>query len=201
MTSQPTRCSRSGIACGVHRRTATSSSRHWSTTSRARKRRSAPTLWPVVRNWTERVDNWCHADGLSALYSWILASEPDAVYPQLRKWNRAEDLWLRRISLVSLIHYSGKNAVFVPSASRAAARHGVPARRARIRAERGGLGATRDGPRAPGGRERVHRRAHRDDLARRVAARERRLKTGQRARRMSFPSSGPMRSRESAIGL
>jgi 3-methyladenine DNA glycosylase AlkD len=80
---------------------------------RARKEVS-PTLWPVVRNWTERVDNWCHADGLSALYSWILASEPDAVYPQLRKWNRAEDQWLRRISLVSLIHYSGKNAVFVP---------------------------------------------------------------------------------------
>jgi 3-methyladenine DNA glycosylase AlkD len=80
---------------------------------RARKEIS-PTLWPVVRNWTERVDNWCHADGLSALYSWILASEPDAIYPQLRKWNRAEDQWLRRISLVSLIHYSGKNAVFVP---------------------------------------------------------------------------------------
>ena len=78
------------------------------------KKKVNPTLWPVVRTWTERVDNWCHADGLSALYSWILASEPDAVYPQLRKWNRAEDQWLRRISLVSLIHYSGKNAVFVP---------------------------------------------------------------------------------------
>jgi 3-methyladenine DNA glycosylase AlkD len=78
------------------------------------KKEVSPTLWPVVRSWTERVDNWCHADGLSALFSWILASEPDGVYPQLRRWNRAEDQWLRRISLVSLIHYSGKNAVFVP---------------------------------------------------------------------------------------
>jgi 3-methyladenine DNA glycosylase AlkD len=78
------------------------------------KKEVSPTLWPVVRNWTERVDNWCHADGLSALYSWILASDQKAVYPQLEKWNRAEDQWLRRISLVSLIHYSGKNAVFVP---------------------------------------------------------------------------------------
>lgn len=78
------------------------------------KKKVSPTLWPVVRDWTERVDNWCHADGLSGLYSWILASEPDAVYPQLEKWNRAEDQWRRRISLVSLIHYSGKNAVFVP---------------------------------------------------------------------------------------
>jgi len=29
-------------------------------------------------------------------------------------WNRAEGEWLRRISLVSLIHYTGKNAVFLP---------------------------------------------------------------------------------------
>jgi 3-methyladenine DNA glycosylase AlkD len=74
----------------------------------------SPPLWPVMREWPERVDNWCHSDGLSSLYSWILASEPSAVYPQLVKWNRADDEWLRRISLVSLIHYSGKNAVFVP---------------------------------------------------------------------------------------
>lgn len=78
------------------------------------KKELSPALWPVVRHWTERVDNWCHADGLSLLYSWILASEPHVVYPHLEKWNHAEDQWLRRISLVSLIHYSGKNAVFVP---------------------------------------------------------------------------------------
>ena len=78
------------------------------------KKEVSPALWPVMREWPERVDNWCHSDGLSSLYSWILASDPVAVYPQLEKWNRAEDEWLRRISLVSLIHYSGKNAVFVP---------------------------------------------------------------------------------------
>ena len=74
----------------------------------------SPALWPVVRKWPARVDNWCHSDGLSSMYSWILASDPGAVYPQLVKWNRAEGVWLRRISLVSLIHYTGKNAVFVP---------------------------------------------------------------------------------------
>lgn len=78
------------------------------------RRRVSPSYWPVMRAWHERVDNWCHSDGLSSLYSWILASDPDAVYPQLKRWNRAQDQWLRRISLVSLIHYSGKNAVFVP---------------------------------------------------------------------------------------
>ena len=78
------------------------------------KKEVSPRLWPVMREWPARVDNWCHSDGLSSLYSWILASDPPAVYAQLVKWNRADDEWLRRISLVSLIHYSGKNAVFVP---------------------------------------------------------------------------------------
>lgn len=78
------------------------------------RKRVTPSLWPVVRHWHARVDNWCHCDGLSSLYSWLLAGDPDAVYPQLKAWNRTDDQWLRRISLVSLIHYSGKNAVFVP---------------------------------------------------------------------------------------
>ena len=78
------------------------------------RKRVSPALWPVVRDWHRRVDNWCHCDGLSTLYSWILASKPDEVYPQLETWNRSGDQWLRRISIVSLIHYSGKNAVFMP---------------------------------------------------------------------------------------
>lgn len=73
-----------------------------------------PTLWPVVRQWSERVDNWCHSDGLSTIYSRILESYPTEVYPQLVSWNHSDSEWLRRISLVSLIHYSGKNAVFLP---------------------------------------------------------------------------------------
>lgn len=78
------------------------------------RKRVNPGLWPVVRQWSNRVDNWCHSDGLSAIYSWILESHPAEIYPQLVSWNHAEDEWRRRISLVSLIHYSGKNAVFLP---------------------------------------------------------------------------------------
>ena len=73
-----------------------------------------PGLWSVVRQWSDRVDNWCHSDGLSSLYSHILKSNFDEVYPQIKSWNHTQDEWLRRISLVSLIHYSGKNAVFLP---------------------------------------------------------------------------------------
>lgn len=73
-----------------------------------------PGFWPVVRQWSARVDNWCHSDGLSAIYSRILGARFVEVYPQMVSWNQAEDEWLRRISLVSLIHYTGKNAVFLP---------------------------------------------------------------------------------------
>ena len=73
-----------------------------------------PILWSVFQTWGKRVDNWCHSDGLSAIYSQILESYPEEVYPQIVEWNRSKSEWLRRISLVSLIHYSGKNAVFLP---------------------------------------------------------------------------------------
>ncbi len=73
-----------------------------------------PYLWTVVRQWTARVDNWCHSDGLGALYSRILENHPAQTYPQIEAWNLDANEWLRRISLVSLIHYSGKNAVFLP---------------------------------------------------------------------------------------
>lgn len=78
------------------------------------RKRASPDLWVVVRQWSDRVDNWCHSDGLSAIYSRILESSFAEVYPQLVSWNHAEGEWWRRISLVSLIHYSGKNAVFLP---------------------------------------------------------------------------------------
>jgi 3-methyladenine DNA glycosylase AlkD len=78
------------------------------------RRQVHPRLWGVMRTWSKHVDNWCHSDGLSAIYSRILESHPEEVYPQLVKWNRTKSEWLRRISLVSLIHYSGRNAVFMP---------------------------------------------------------------------------------------
>jgi 3-methyladenine DNA glycosylase AlkD len=78
------------------------------------RRQVSPILWPVVRHWSNRVDNWCHSDGLSAIYSRILETQFAQVYPQLVSWNHAESEWLRRISLISLIHYSGKKAIFLP---------------------------------------------------------------------------------------
>ena len=78
------------------------------------KKQVPANLWSVVKGWAPRIDNWCHSDGLSAIYSRILESNQKEVVPQLVEWNQAEGEWLRRMSLVSLIHYSGKNAVFMP---------------------------------------------------------------------------------------
>ena len=78
-------------------------------------KRQPPGLWQVIRKWLPRVDNWSHADALAGLYSELLERDRAAVYPQLQAWNApARSEWERRISLVSLIHYSGKNAVFMP---------------------------------------------------------------------------------------
>jgi 3-methyladenine DNA glycosylase AlkD len=78
------------------------------------KKQVPSNLWSVVKGWAPRIDNWCHSDGISSIYSRILESNQKEVYAQLVEWNQAEAEWLRRSSLVSLIHYSGKNAVFMP---------------------------------------------------------------------------------------
>ncbi len=75
-----------------------------------------PGLWPVLRGWHARVDNWCHADMLAGLYSRLLQARFDEVYPQLQAWNAAPGEWQRRLSITSLVHYTGKNAVFLPPA-------------------------------------------------------------------------------------
>jgi 3-methyladenine DNA glycosylase AlkD len=77
------------------------------------RRRVPPDLWPVVRGWIGRVDNWCHSDMLSTVYSRLLQARFDDVYPQLRVWNDDSDEWPRRISITSLLHYTGKHAIFL----------------------------------------------------------------------------------------
>jgi 3-methyladenine DNA glycosylase AlkD len=76
--------------------------------------RQPPGFWDVVRGWIDRIDNWSHADSLAGLYSEVLERHVALVYPQLERWNATDGEWERRISIVSLIHYSGKNAVFMP---------------------------------------------------------------------------------------
>lgn len=77
-------------------------------------RKISPATWPTLSTWSERIENWAHSDSLASIYSYLLAQNFDEVYKVLQTWNKAENQWLRRLSMVSLIHYSGKKAVFLP---------------------------------------------------------------------------------------
>lgn len=72
-------------------------------------------FWPTVVTWIDRIDNWAHADDLARVYSRALEASPDTVYPTLVDWSRSEDQWACRISMVSCIRYTGKNATFMPA--------------------------------------------------------------------------------------
>ena len=62
--------------------------------------------WPIVVSWIELVDNWDISDELSAIYSRILEVAPDKVYPVLCCWNRSNNPWKRRQSVLALLYYS-----------------------------------------------------------------------------------------------
>jgi 3-methyladenine DNA glycosylase AlkD len=78
------------------------------------RKRPPPELWPLLRQWPARVDNWCHADMLAGVNAHVLHAQPEPVMPDLLAWNRSEGEWVKRLSITSLIHYSGRNAVFLP---------------------------------------------------------------------------------------
>jgi 3-methyladenine DNA glycosylase AlkD len=63
-------------------------------------------MWPVIVEWQDSVDDWGLCDALAKVYTKILVVAPDKVYRVLEQWNKDEDLWKRRQSVVSLLYYS-----------------------------------------------------------------------------------------------
>ncbi len=59
----------------------------------------------LLTTWLDKVDNWALSDELSGLYSEYLEDDPSwlSLY---KKWNRSENSWKRRQSLVGLLFYS-----------------------------------------------------------------------------------------------
>ncbi|MCA9906301.1 MAG: DNA alkylation repair protein [Anaerolineae bacterium] len=73
--------------------------------------------WERLAGWAYRTENWATSDQLSSIYAYVLPRFPMQVRQQLAAWNQQSDnQWLRRISLVSLIRYTGKKAVYLPPA-------------------------------------------------------------------------------------
>jgi|SRR5208282_1626983 len=79
----------------------------------AKGTRIEPETFDVVCRWIDRVDDWGHCDGLSGIYSFLNHNDQRKVMPFLRRLNKSNDRWRVRASVVSLIHYSGRNAAYL----------------------------------------------------------------------------------------
>jgi len=62
--------------------------------------------WNIIKHWQKHVDNWGHCDGLSKIYTKILELIPEEVLEKLKLWNKSENQWDKRQSLVSLLYFS-----------------------------------------------------------------------------------------------
>ncbi len=73
-------------------------------------------VWPTLKGWASRLDNWAHSDGLSSIYARALEQDRRQVLPTLEDWSRSRHPWLRRQSLVSLVYYSKLRKEVLPFA-------------------------------------------------------------------------------------
>jgi len=72
------------------------------------------TIWETSAAWQEQVDGWGLCDALAKINSKMLVTHPIEVYSTLCKWNKDDNLWKRRQSVVSLLYYSRTKKVYLP---------------------------------------------------------------------------------------
>src|SRR5882672_2669998 len=70
-------------------------------------------MWPIVMKWQDNVGDWALCDALAKIYTKILVVDPAKVYATLKKWNKDDDLWKRRQSVVSLLYYSRTKKIYL----------------------------------------------------------------------------------------
>jgi 3-methyladenine DNA glycosylase AlkD len=58
-----------------------------------------------LKKFVEGLDNWAHSDTLSDLFSRLLERDFEKISPTLSKWNKSNNSWKRRQSIVSLFYY------------------------------------------------------------------------------------------------
>ncbi len=73
-----------------------------------------PTIFAGIKNWIARVENWGHCDEFSYILSCLTELEPKKVLPYLQELNNSDNIWRIRTSIVSTVHYAGKNLVYLP---------------------------------------------------------------------------------------
>ncbi len=72
-----------------------------------------PTAFATIKDWIERVENWGHCDEFSYILSCLAEREPKQVLPYLIELNNSSNIWKIRTSIVSTVHYTGKNSVYL----------------------------------------------------------------------------------------
>ena len=71
-------------------------------------------MWPIIVKWQDRVNDWPLCDALAKIYTKILVVAHSKVYAQLKQWNKDNDPWKRRQSVVSLLYYSRTKKDYLP---------------------------------------------------------------------------------------
>ncbi len=83
----------------------------------ARGAPEAAPFWHSVSPWSAGIACWDMSDVLSGLHARLLEAVPEVVLPDLRRWNRDANPWLRRQSVVSLIHQARMRRRVLPAAT------------------------------------------------------------------------------------
>lgn len=79
-----------------------------------KRRTELKSYWPLLKKWSARIDNWAHSDALSGIYARLYEDHPELIHPTFVKWNRSQNPWLRRLSIVSLFYYSSQREKYPP---------------------------------------------------------------------------------------
>lgn len=70
-------------------------------------------IWDTSVSWQQQINDWGLCDALSKINTKVLETFPTDVYQQLCIWNKDENPWKRRQSVVSLLYYSRTKKVYL----------------------------------------------------------------------------------------
>lgn len=67
-------------------------------------------------SWVTKIDNWAHSDYLSKFLTRLIENSETQkkMLTYVKKWNKSDNLWERRQSLVSLYYYSRTKETHIP---------------------------------------------------------------------------------------
>ena len=68
----------------------------------------------TVVTWIDRITCWEHSDDLSKIIAQVVEENPGWIMPFMLDWNKDENPWKRRQSVVGLIEYASKRKRFLP---------------------------------------------------------------------------------------